>query len=303
MYKILANDGMDQGAIEELQQAGYEVENHFYEGDALVQKIKEIDCIVIRSATKIRKPLIDEAVKAGKLKLIIRAGVGIDNIDHQYAKEQGISVRNTPNSSSDAVAELTIGHMFSLARHLYISNVTMREGKWNKKQYEGIELSGKTLGLIGFGRIAKSVAKKAMALGMKVIYTDLFGPVKDDLGCKYYEKEELLRLSDFISLHIPYSKDLGPTIGEKEFNVMKKGMYLINAARGGVVDEEALLVALDNGIVKKAALDVFMEEPTKNERIYTHESISLSPHIGASTIEAQERIGLETIEVIKESLN
>jgi len=303
MYKILANDGMDQGAIDELIQSGYEVENHFYEGDALVQKIKEIDCIVIRSATKIRKPLIDEAVKAGKLKLIIRAGVGIDNIDHVYAKEQGLSVRNTPNSSSDAVAELTIGHMFSLARHLYISNVTMREGKWNKKQYEGIELAGKTLGLIGFGRIAKSVAKKAMALGMKVIYTDLYGPVKEDLGCLYFEKERLLASSDFISLHIPFSKELGATIGEKEFNMMKKGMYLINAARGGVVDEEALLVALDKGIVKKAALDVFMDEPTKNERIYTHESISLSPHIGASTIEAQERIGLETVEVIKESLN
>lgn len=303
MYKILANDGMAQSAIEELVKAGYDVENHFYEGDALIQKIKEVDCIVIRSATKIREPLIDEALKTGTLKLIIRAGVGIDNIDHAYAKSKGIMVRNTPNSSSDAVAELTIGHMFSLARHLYISNVTMREGKWNKKQYQGIELAGKKLGLIGFGRIAKSVAKKAMALGMTVNYTDLFGPMEHDLGCQYLELKELLASSDFISLHIPFSKETGATIGEKEFKMMKKGMYLINAARGGVVDEEALLVALDNGIVKKAALDVFMNEPTKNERIYTHESISLSPHIGASTVEAQERIGFETIDVIKEILN
>lgn len=302
MYKILANDGIDKSAEQELINLGYEVETNFYNENELVQKIKEIDCIVIRSATKIRKNLIDEAVLGGRLKLIIRAGVGIDNIDHEYAKEKGILVRNTPNSSSDAVAELAIGHMFALARHIYISNVTMRQGKWNKKDYEGIELFGKTLGLIGFGRIAQSVAKKAMSLGMKVIYNDILGQSKVLPECIEVCKNDLLAQSDFISVHIPFNKEAGPAIGTTEFNKMKKGMYIINTARGGVVDELALLEALKNGIVKRAALDVYENEPTKNEAIYTNDFISLTPHIGAATLEAQERIGFETIEVIKENL-
>ena len=254
-------------------------------------------------ATKIRVPLIDKALQTGQLKLIIRAGVGIDNIDHAYAKEKGILVRNTPNSSSDAVAELAIGHMFSLARHIYISNVTMREGKWNKKDYKGIELNGKTLGLVGFGRIARSVAKKAMSLGMKVIYNDIAGKSHFLPECTYVSKDELLTQSDFISLHIPFNKEVGPYLGTTEFNKMKKGMYIIHTARGGVINEDALLSALDSGIVKRAALDVYEQEPTRNEKIYTHEGISLTPHIGASTIEAQARIGQETIEVILESLS
>ena len=185
MYKILANDGIDASAAEKLRELGYDVEVKFYDKEELVTKIKEIDCIIIRSATKIREDLIDIALKAGQLKLIIRAGVGIDNIDHVYAKSKGISVRNTPNSSSDAVAELALGHMFALARHIYISNVTMRQGLWNKKLYKGIELNGKTLGLIGFGRISQSVAKKAMALGMKVIYNDFLGESDNLPECKF----------------------------------------------------------------------------------------------------------------------
>lgn len=303
MYKILANDGIDASAAKTLIELGYDVDTNHYDGEALDQKIQEVDCIIIRSATKIRQPLIDIALKTKQLKLIIRAGVGIDNIDHVYAKEQGINVRNTPNSSSDAVAELAIGHMFALARHIYISNVTMRNGKWNKKQYKGIELNGKTLGVVGFGRIAQSVARKAMALGMTVIYTDIQGENKNVPECKFVVKETLLQESDFISLHIPFNKSLGAYLGEKEFNMMKKGMYIIHTARGGVINEESLLKALDSGIVTRAALDVFEEEPTKNERIYTHDSISLTPHIGASTIEAQARIGLETIEVVKEYLS
>lgn len=303
MYKILANDGIDASAAKTLEELGYSVDTNHYDGEALEKQIQEVDCIIIRSATKIRKPLIDVALKTKKLKVIIRAGVGIDNIDHAYAKTQGINVRNTPNSSSDAVAELAIGHMFALARHIYISNVTMRQGKWNKKQYKGIELNGKTLGLIGFGRIAQSVAKKAMALGMHVIYSDLQGENTNVPECKFVEKETLLQTADFISLHIPFVASMGATLGEAEFNMMKKGMYIIHTARGGCIDETALLKALDSGIVTRAALDVFEDEPTKNERIYTHDSISLTPHIGASTSEAQARIGLETIEVIKESLS
>lgn len=303
MYKILANDGIDKSAEEKLVSLGFNVDVNHYKDDELVKKIKEVDCIVIRSATKIRKQLIDEAVKGKTLKLIIRAGVGIDNIDHVYAKEQGIVVRNTPRSSSDAVAELAIGHMFALARHIYISNVTMRKGQWNKKAYLGIELAGKTLGLVGFGRIAQSVAKKASSLGMKVIYNDISGENNEFDEYKFVSKNDLLMQSDFLSLHIPFTKEYGPYLGEVEFNAMKKGMYIIQASRGGVVNEKELLKALDNGIVKRAALDVFEDEPTKNEALYTHDLISLTPHIGASTKEAQARIGLETIDVILEYLS
>lgn len=303
MYKILANDGIDQNAEKILTELGYDVDTNHYQGEELEDMIQKVDCIIVRSATKIRKPLIDKALVTGKLQVIIRAGVGIDNIDYVYATQQGIPVRNTPNSSSDAVAELAIGHMFALARNIYISNVTMRKGEWNKKQYKGFELSGKTLGLVGFGRIAQSVARKAMALGMTVIYNDILGQSEILPECKEVCKDKLLQEADIISLHIPFIKDLGAYLSTEEFKKMKQGMVIINTARGGVVDEQALLNALDSGIVKLAALDVFEEEPTKDQRIYTHDRISLTPHIGASTIEAQARIGLETIEVIKEHLS
>jgi D-3-phosphoglycerate dehydrogenase len=303
MYKVLANDGIDKNAEKILVDLGYEVDTNHYSGAELEEKIQEVDCIIIRSATKIRVPLIDKAIQTQQLKLIIRAGVGIDNIDHEYAKSKGIIVRNTPNSSSDAVAELAIGHMFALARHIYISNVTMRNGEWNKKAYKGFELNGKTLGLVGFGRIARSVAKKAMALGMSVIYDDIQG--KSDLlpECEFVGKDRLLQEADIISLHIPFIKEVGPYLSEQDFASMKQGMVLIHTARGGVIDETALLHALDSGVVSMAALDVFEDEPTKNEKIYTHNKISLTPHIGASTIEAQARIGLEVVEVIKEHLS
>ena len=303
MYKILANDGIDTAAKVKLEELGYAVDTNHYQGTELEEMIQKVDCIIVRSATKVRVPLIDMALKTKQLKLIVRAGVGIDNIDYAYAQEHGIIVRNTPNSSSDAVAELAIGHMFALARHIYISNVTMREGKWLKKQYGGIELAGKTLGLVGFGRIAQSVARKAMALGMKVIYNDIRGQSAILPECEEVRKDILLKESDFLSLHIPFIKEQGPYLDEEDFAIMKKGMYLIHTARGGVVNEKALLKALDQGIVERAALDVFEDEPTKHEAIYTHDKISLTPHIGASTKEAQARIGQETIEVILESLS
>ncbi|MCF7926969.1 MAG: D-2-hydroxyacid dehydrogenase [Candidatus Izimaplasma sp.] len=298
MIKILANDGIDESAKLKLEEKGYSVELGHYDKDELMLKIKEVDCIICRSATKIRHDLIDAATKTNQLKLIVRAGVGIDNIDYEYAEEKGITVQNTPNSSSAAVAELTIGHMFSIARNIYHANVSMREGKWLKKQYRGIELSGKTLGLVGFGRIARGVAKKAVALGMTVQYFDI--KVDEEMidGVKPVSKETLLKTSDFISLHIPFKKEYGPFLSVNEFNTMKNGMYIINIARGGVIDESALLDALDQGQVEKCALDVYEEEPLKDKRIYTHEKISLTPHIGAATFEAQKRIGEETIDVI-----
>lgn len=298
MAKILVADGMDRNAAKELTNMGHELVVEHLDVPELKKELGDYDVIIVRSATKVRKEVID-AVAGSNLKLIIRAGVGLDNIDVSYAREKGIAVENTPKASSASVAELTIAHMFSLARFLYISNVTMRDGMWYKKAYKGIELSGKTLGLIGFGRIAVEVAKRASVLGMKVIYTDIIAKDGyDEFSC--VSKEELIKTSDFISLHIPFIKEVGPVLSENEFNMMKDGVYIVNCARGGVVDEEALIKALDSGKVAGAAIDVFEEEPTKNKKLFTHEKVSLTPHIGASTKEAQARIGLEIIDKVKE---
>lgn len=297
MIRVLVTDGMEQSAVEKLRSAGLEVIEQFYEPEDLKKEIKNFDCVVVRSATKIRQPIIDAALETGKLKLIIRGGVGVDNIDVEYAKSKGIHVTNTPKASSASVAELVIGHLFCLSRFMYISNHSMRLGKWDKKQYEGIELAGKTLGLIGFGRIAHETAKKASALGMKVVYTNVSGPKEGEVY-QYVVFEELLKTADFISLHVPGSAIAAPVLGKAEFAKMKDGVYIINTARGGVLDEEALLEALDSGKVRAAALDVYSEEPVMNERIYTHDKISLTPHIGAQTKEAQERIGDEVVSVI-----
>ena len=242
MIRVLTNDGLQEGAINKLISLGFEVINNHYDKEKLGTALKDFDILVIRSATKVTADILNQA-QGGKLKLIIRAGVGIDNIDVSYAKQKGIVVKNTPNASSDSVAELAIGHMLALARFIAISNYTMRDGQWNKKKYEGIELSGKTLGIIGMGRIGKSLAKKAKALGMKIVYNDMFGK-QDELSYEFLEVDELLKTSDFISLHVPYDKEKGSLIGKSQFNIMKDGVYLINCARGKVVEEAALLEAL-----------------------------------------------------------
>lgn len=298
MIRILASDGMEQGAINRLQEKGFEVVNEHYELEELKQQIKEFDVIVVRSATKVREPLIDEALSTGRLKLIIRGGVGVDNIDVAYAKSKGIEVRNTPNASSASVAELAIGHMFNIARHMHIANHTMRKGEWNKKKYSGIELSGKTLGLIGMGRIAKETAKRAHALGMKVVYTNRSGHKPENEPFRHVGMEELLSTADFISLHMPKLEGKDYLLGAEEIARMKDGVYLVNTARGGLIEENALCDALDNGKVAGAAIDVFKEEPTHNVRLTTHAKVSMTPHIGASTAEAQERIGEEIEEII-----
>lgn len=298
MIKVLTNDGLQQGAIDKLVSLGIEVVNNHYNKDELGTALKEFDILVIRSATKVTSDIL-EASKGGKLKLIIRAGVGIDNIDVPYAEKLGVVVKNTPNASSDSVAELAIGHMFALARFIAISNCTMRNGKWNKKQYEGIELGGKTLGIIGMGRIGRALARKAEALGMKVIYNDMFG-IQESLSYDFYDFDNLLKKSDFISLHVPYDKGKGTLIGRDEFNIMKDDVYLINCSRGKVVEESALLEFLDSGKVAGAAIDVFEEEPTKNEVLVNHPKVSVTPHIGAATKEAQERIGDEVVSTIND---
>ncbi|MDW7668332.1 MAG: D-2-hydroxyacid dehydrogenase [Bacillota bacterium] len=300
MAIILANDSMDQNAAKALKERGHEVIEHHYELEELKEKIKEVDIVIVRSATKIREELIDEAAKSGKLKLIIRAGVGLDNIDVDYAKSKGIKVRNTPNSSSRAVAELALGQMLSLSRYTYIANVTMREGQWNKKQYKGSELLDKNLGLIGFGRIAKETAALGAALGMNVFYTNRSGPKEGYDNYQYKEMDELLKESDYISLHVPFNKKQGAVLGKDEFEKMKDGVFIVNCARGGVIDEEALIKALDSGKVAAAAVDVFEEEPTPNKKLYTHPKVALTPHIGGSTKEAQARIGEEIVATVDE---
>ncbi|MGL5354687.1 MAG: D-2-hydroxyacid dehydrogenase [Clostridium sp.] len=298
MYRVLTSDGLEQGAVDKLVEAGIEVVNEFYPKEILGEKLKEFDAVVVRSATKITADVLDVAAE-GKLKLVIRAGVGIDNIDIIHAHKKEITVKNTPNASSDSVAELALAHMFAVARFLGTSNYTMRNGEWNKKIYEGTELGGKTLGIVGMGRIGRSLAKKAEALGMKVVYTDLFGK-QEDLANDFLDLEEVLKTSDFLSLHVPYDKNVGSLIGKKELDLMKTGVYIVNCARGKVVDEESLLEALESGKVAGAGIDVFEQEPNPNETLVNHPRVSVTPHIGASTREAQDRIGQEVVATIKE---
>jgi len=302
MLRILVTDGMDKGSVQTLKDLGHEVTEQFFEPEELKEQVKGFNVVIVRSATKVRKDIIDSAVETGNLKLIIRGGVGVDNIDVTYAESKGIKVRNTPKSSSSAVAELALGHMFCLARFIGIANVAMREGKWNKSKYTGIELSGKTLGLIGFGRIGRELAKKAKALEMKIIYNDILGPAKDCPEYSFVSLDELLADSDFISLHVPGNEDESPVIGKVEFSKMKDGVYIINCARGGVVDEAALLEALNSGKITGAGIDVFPEEPTKNLELVNQERVSVTPHIGASTKEAQKRIGQEIVSIIKDDI-
>jgi D-3-phosphoglycerate dehydrogenase len=299
MIKILICDGMEKEAVQKLMDDGFEVVDKHYEEEELKENIKDFDVAIVRSATKIRKTVID-AAKDGKLKLVIRGGVGVDNIDVKYAKENGIEVKNTPNASSASVAELTIAHLFALTRYLHLANVTMRQGKWDKKKYEGTELFGKTIGLIGFGRIAREVAKRAEALGMKVIYNDKLGKAKGYERFEFGNIEKVLKKADFISLHIPYNKEGGAVIGKEQFDIMKDGVYIVNCARGGVVDEEALLEALNTGKVKGAGIDVFENEPNPREDLVNHPMVCVTPHIGGSTIEAQGRIGEEIVQIIED---
>ena len=295
--RILTNDGLGKTYIDMLNNLGFEVMNIHYEKEVLKDKLKGFDVIVIRSATKLDKEVL-EAVKGSNLKLIIRAGVGIDNIDIKYAHEIGIQVKNTPNASSDSVAELVLAHMFAVARFLGDSNYTMRNGSWNKKIYEGTEIAGKTLGIIGMGRIGRSLGKKAAALGMKVIYYTIEGK-HSDLTYEFLSLDEVLAKSDFISLHVPYDKNLGSLIKEEEINKMKTGVYLINCARGMVVDEKALIDGLNSGKIAGAGIDVFEKEPTNNIELLNNPKVSITPHIGAATKEAQNRIGEEIVSIIE----
>lgn len=298
MCKVLVTDGMNKNAIDRLRKFNIDVEHKFYDGMELGEKLKDKDIVVIRSKNVITKEIIDKACEGNTLKLIIRSGVGLDNIDVKYASEKGIKVLNTPNASTRSVAELTIGQIITLSRFINIANVTMRDGQWNKKQYVGTEIFGKTLGIIGLGRIGKTVANMAYNLGMNVIYYDILGKIDGYENYKFCTFEEVLKNADFITIHIPLERGQGYLIGTKEFNMMKDRVYFINHARGGLVCEKALIKALDSGKVEAAALDVYEKEPNVNLELVNHPMVSPTPHLGASTVEAQERIGREIVKII-----
>jgi D-3-phosphoglycerate dehydrogenase len=253
------------------------------------------DGMVVRSRTKVRQPLID---LCPNLKVIVRGGVGLDTIDAEYARSKGITVMNTPKASSASVAELAIGYMFALARSIFKATSTMKAEKWEKKSFEGDELGGKTLGLIGIGNIGKEVAKRATALGMVVVAYDTY--VKEAEEVKLVSLDELLAQSDYISLHLPKTKDSAGMIGKSQFEKMKDGIRLINCARGGIVDEAALYEALTNGKVAGAAVDVFAEEPPTDWKLLKLDNVIGSPHIGAATKEAQARVGTEVADKLIE---
>lgn len=315
--KVLANDGISKSGISALEKGGFEVITTTVAQEQLINYINEnkISVLLVRSATTVRKDLIDACPS---IKIIGRGGVGMDNIDVEYAKSKGLHVINTPAASSHSVAELVFAHFYSLARFMHNSNRDMPlEGDSNfkglKKAYaKGTELKGKTLGVLGFGRIGQATAKVALGIGMKVIAFDpfiekanleltFFDGQKVDFEIKTISKEDVLKQADFITLHVPAQKDY--VISSKEFGLMKKGVFIANAARGGVMDEVALVKAIADGKVAGAALDVFEKEPKPEVQLLMNSSLSLTPHTGAATNEAQDRIGSELAEQIISILN
>jgi len=313
--KILANDGISKAGKDILESNNFQVITDKVPQDELIHFVNEhkIDVVLVRSATTVRKEVIDSCPS---IKLIGRGGVGMDNIDVDYAREKGIKVVNTPASSSQSVAELVMGQMFSLARFLPDSFKNMEEGDFNvlKKKYaKGIELRGKKLGIIGFGRIGQSLASYALGIGMEIVAFDR--TVRDvkislkingtsmDIEVRTTDNlEELLEKSDFISIHVPKQTNGEAVITSKEFDKMKDGVIVINAARGGVINEIDLLSALSSGKVAFAGLDVYENEPTPNKSLLQNHRIACTPHIGAATVEAQDRIGEELASLIIENL-
>ena len=317
MKKILINDGISKPGKQKLIEYNFNIIDQHIGQDNLIEFINtnKVDGILVRSATKITKEIIDECPS---LKLIGRGGVGMDNIDVQYAKSKKINVINTPSASSASVAELVFSHLFSMARHTYHSNRTMPlEGDFNFKQLKknyanGSELRNKTIGIVGFGKIGQAVAKIAIGVGMNVLFYDknikeytisinFHNETKVKFHLNRTDFEILLKKSDMVSLHVPKQKE--PLINKKELKLMKKGAFIVNSSRGGVINEKDLIQSLNNRHIQCAGLDVFEKEPNPNIELLMNEHISLSPHIGASTLEAQQRIGLELAEQVNQIFN
>ena len=287
--KILVCDKTEKEAVERMRTAGLQVDvRDDITPEELPNVLPDYEGMVVRSRTKVRQPLIDVCPN---LKVIVRGGVGLDTIDAEYARSKGITVMNTPMASSASVAELTIGYMFALARSVFQATSSMKAERWDKKLFEGDEIGGKTLGLIGIGNIGREVARRATALGMSVISYDPY--VKSAEKVRMVSLDELLASSDYISLHLPKTKESANMLGKAEIAKMKTGVRIINCARGGIIDEDALYEALTNGKVNGAALDVYAEEPPKDWKLTKLPNVIGSPHIGAATKEAQGRVGAE----------
>ncbi len=294
--KILICDKTEKEAIDRMRAAGLQVDVHDdITPEELPGVLPAYEGMVVRSRTKVRQPLIDVCPN---LKVIVRGGVGLDTIDAEYARSKGITVMNTPMASSASVAELTIAYMFALARSLFQASLSMKAERWDKKLFEGDEIGGKTLGLIGVGNIGMEVARRAVALGMTVIAYDPY--VKSAENVKIVLLEELLATSDFISLHLPKTKESANMIGKPQIAKMKNNVRIINCARGGIIDEVALYEGLSNGKIAGAALDVFAEEPPTDWKLIKLPNVIGSPHIGAATKEAQGRVGAEVADKLIE---
>ena len=295
MAKVLLLDKVSPRAKEILEKAGFEVdlENDLTKEQKL-ERIGNYEAVVIRSATKFTKEFVDAA---SNLKLIVRGGAGTDNIDKPYAAEKGVIVENTPGQNSHAVAELAVAHMFSLARHLPEANATMQKGEWAKKKLKGTELKGKKVGILGAGKIGKDVAGMCKALGMEVIVYD---PLlkQGDVDFKLAELKEVLEKSDYITLHLPVNDETRGMIGKEQLAKMKKSAYIINCARGGIIVEQDLANAVKNGVIKGAAIDVYTEEPPKDNPLAGVPGIHLTPHLGAATSEAQVNCAVAAAEQI-----
>lgn len=293
--KVIVCDKTEESAIVKMRNGGLDVDvKDTITLDELMEVLPSYDAMVVRSRTKVPRPLLE---KSPNLKLIVRGGVGLDTIDVQAAKEMGIQVKNTPLASTNSVAELTIGLMFALSRHIVQATNSVKEGKWEKKAFDGIELNGKTLGLVGFGNIGKAVATRATALGMDVVAYDPY--IKETMGYEVVKDlKELLGRADFLSLHMPRTTETTKMIGKGEFELMKSGVRIVNCGRGGIVDEKELYDALVSGKVASAALDVFENEPLSDLSLVQLPNVICSPHIGASTKEGQGRVGAEVADIL-----
>jgi len=296
--KVLISDPIAKEGIEILKKSGIEIEEKpGLPPEELIKLIPEFDGIIVRSATKVTKDVIE----AGKnLKVIGRAGVGLDNVDREAAKTKNIKVVNTPAATSISVAELALGMMFGAARRLPQATASTKAGKWEKKKFKGFELYGKTLGIIGIGRIGTELAKRAKAIGMNVLAFDPY--VKSSEQAQNVDFEKLLAESDYISLHIPKTPETTHILNKAAFDKMKEGVVIINCARGGVVDEDALYEAVNSGKVRIAAMDVYEAEPAKEHKLFELEQVIVTPHIGAQTAEGQTRAGIQIAELVRDAL-
>jgi D-3-phosphoglycerate dehydrogenase len=292
--KVLVCDKTEKECVEQMRAADLTVDTQFeITPEQLMTTLPDYDVVVVRSRTKIRQPLIDVCPD---LKLIVRGGVGLDTIDVEYARSKGVVVKNTPLASSASVAELAIGYIFMLARSLYKATASMKAEKWDKKAFEGDEIAGKTLGILGLGNIGTETAKRAQHLGMNVVAYDPSS--RQIFGVQMISLDELLATADYISLHLPKTKESANMIGAEQFAKMKTGVRIVNCARGGIINEDALYDALISGKVAAAALDVFTEEPTTNWKLLQLDNVVGSPHIGAATKEAQTRVGAEVADIV-----